>query len=161
MEFNFDEFLKEKYVPREKVLTLGNFGDSSESVSWTVRGLTAIELAKVDAAIDANQQLAKLMATVTQAVSADSDTKTKVDAQTEILEKTLGVSGDVPDALIRQFAVFEAGSVKPEVPNRQATRKFSEVHPVEFTRVVNEIWALTGLGKLAKKKPVNSGKQEK
>jgi len=148
--FDFKEFRKKKFEDRTKAVELYHFGDTAETVHWYIRALDAEDLAIVDESVRKNNSLLEMTDLFIKAVTEDSSVKDKSSAIKEIT----GLSEKVPESLVKQYAVFEQGSIEPNKPGGRAdTVKFAKTYPLHFIRIVNEIYALTRLGGLAKKKP--------
>ncbi len=156
MDFDFKEFRKTKFQDRTRDLELKNFGDSKDIVIWKIRGLSSEDLAQVEEEIQKSKMLIEMADMLAKAVSAESPAKDKTAA----IQAVAGLNSDTPEFLIKQFVVFELGSLDPKPGDRADTVKFAHVYPAEFKRIVNEIYRLTDLGGLAKKKPSGSGQEQ-
>lgn len=157
MDFSFDDFRKKQFEDRTGTVKLPNFGDSTETVVWNIRGLNSEDLATIDEAAEKNKALQSLIDAAVKATATG-----KVKDQVDGIKKMLGINGKVPDQLIRQYCVFELGSIEPSKPeNRQDTVKFARVYPGEFKTICNRIYELSGLGALEKKKQKSSLQTEK
>jgi vacuolar-type H+-ATPase subunit D/Vma8 len=145
--FDINEFRSAVFEDRTEEIELKNFGDSKETLKWKIRALTAEDLAKADEEVQLNRDLNALINMTVAAVSSGQKSD-KIDAIKEII----GVSGKVPDVLVKKYAIFELGTVAPKF-DRSDTVKFARVYPVEFESISTRIYALTGLGAV-KKKPI-------
>jgi hypothetical protein len=143
--FDLNEFRSAVFEDRIEELELKEFGDSKETLKWKIRALTAEDLAKADEEVQLNRDLNSLI-NMTVAAVASGQKNDKIDAIREII----GVSGKVPDVLVKKYAIFELGTVEPKF-DRSDTVKFARVYPVEFELISNRIYALTGLGAVKKK----------
>lgn len=157
MNFNFDDFREQKYVDRTSVVSLKNFGENNETIEWHVRGLNAEDLAFAEEAANQNRLMSSL---ADMLVSSTDDNKEKVAAIKEIA----GISAEekISPNLIKKYIIFERGSIVPNKPqSRQDVIKFARVYPIEFYKICNEIYALTGMGAEGKKKASDSGNEAK
>lgn len=150
--FDTKAFLKVKFTPRTKDVKVPGmaafFGDS-EPV-WQVRGLTGEEHAKVD---EAAQQSKDMLAIVEGMVSAAEQDKT------EAVRELLGLSGEVPQELIKRHEMLTIASLKPKI-SREIAVKLAKVYPIEMRILTGTIMQLTGLGQQPGKLP-GSGKTKK
>ena len=153
VKFDVLEFDRINYSSRTKELLLPAFGGNEETVTWTIRNLTSADLADVEDALQKNKDLLAMVETVIEAVSDSQYAKSKKEA----IQKIAGINESVSNTLLRQYVVFEKGSVEPEFSSRHLTIKFAKVYPHEFKRIVNEIYLLTHQGGYAKKKPFSCG----
>ena len=138
--FDFKEFRKKKFEDRTKVLILKNFGDSKDEVEWKIRGLDSTDLAEIEDAVQKNKMLSDMADLIFSATSENADSKDKISAVREIT----GLDDKVPSVLVRKYVVFEKGSVDPKIESHADSIKFAKVFPVEFNRICNEIYSLTG-----------------
>lgn len=154
--FDFKEFERIKFSDRTKELKLKNFGDTADTVAWKIRGLNSADLADIEDAIQRNKSLLDMADILIEAVTESEQTKDKKEA----LKELTGIDEKTSSHLIRMYVAFELGSVAPKPESRQMTVKFAKVYPVEFRKITNEIFALTGQGGFAKKKPFGSGEEQ-
>jgi len=145
----FKNFKRQKFQDRTDVVSLKKFGDTADTLDWHIRGLNAVDLERVDTAEQENSSVNKLMEIALKAAGNDEKSKS------ELMDKMFGLSDDVPGSLVRKYVIFELGSIAPNKPaNRQDVIKFASAYPIEFRNIVNNISSLTGLGAMAKKKPL-------
>ena len=138
MGFDLNKFETSDYKFREKripVPMLSAFFNGEEP-EWVVRNLTGSELAAVRDSV----QRAKDMESIVEGLASGSG-KEKVEA----VKDALGITGD-PEDHIRRLTMLELGTVSPKIKRKHAVR-LSEIFPVMFTTLTNEIMSLTGQGK--------------
>ena len=139
---NFDlaKFESEGFKQRERDVEVPElkayFADGP--AIWRVRGLTASEVARVRDSVTRARDIEGLLAKLTSGNSSD-----KAGAVLEIF----GVGGDHPDEYVRRLSVLEIGSVEPKIRREHAV-KISEVAPMVFWRITDEIYTLTGQGRV-------------
>lgn len=146
--FDVGKFQATQFKPREKAVlvsdlapffsTNGKKADPKKTF-WTVRGLTAEELARVNEASTGETQkryqaMMELLTTMGKHSNMDG------------LEKWLGISDDSPQEYVRRLEMLIAGSVEPKTDRALAVR-LADAFPIEFLRLTNTITELTGLGK--------------
>jgi len=154
-EFSFEAFRKTKFSERTGTVDLANFGDTEAPVVWHIRGLDAVDMAVIEDSAALNRSISTIIDSA--AAAAGGDPK----AQADTVKEALGIGQSVPAGLVREYVIFELGSIEPTKPrDRQDVIKFAKIYPVEFKRVVREIMALTGLGGVAKKKPMPYGQDQ-
>lgn len=153
---DLDKFLGESFVPRTatiEVPELSVFFAEGEATEWTVKGLTAAELARANQAAERGQDNVRAL------VEAMAGTGDKAEA----LRKTLGISEkDVPGDISRRIELLTAGSVSPALgqSRRDVAVKLGETFPTVFYQLTNKILSLTGEGsELGKLKPSGSSKK--
>lgn len=140
--FNLEKFEAEGFRSREgsvAVPELSAFFAEGVDPVWQIRGLTGSEVAKVRDSVQRAKDLDGLVAKL-----ASSSTRDKVDAVMEAFG--LGISGEADD-FVRRLTLLELGSVDPKIKREHAV-KVSEVAPLAFYRLTDEIYTLTGRGKL-------------
>lgn len=147
MGFDLTEFRAAEYEPRVADVSMPDFGDGSEPVTFRVRGLTAEELAAVNEDVEKARPLADLLDSTARAHGGDTE------AASELVRAVTGADGKKPAGWVKSVGYFLRGVVEPAGWSRPDVVKFSRVHPAEFNRCVNEILRLTGVGQVAKKKP--------
>jgi len=156
MAFDFKGFEKQKFEDRLGTVDLGKFGESEEPITWHIRGLNAEDLARVEDEGAMVKTIGSLIDTAAAAVGGDKR------ARQDIVKESLGIGEKTPATLVREYSIFQAGSIEPNKPgNRQAVVKFARAYPVEFKTIVREILTLTGKGAIAKKKPAQCGQERK
>lgn len=112
----------------------------TDHVSWTVRGMTACEIAQVNESIDKNRNI-DLIAT---ALASNAD-------KLETLKEVLGtLADDTPVDFMRRISRLVICSVDPVIDTAAAI-KFSEAYPIEFQLLTTKILELTGQGMDVKK----------
>lgn len=152
---DFDKFMQSSLAARTATVDVPElkafFG--KDAPKWTVRGITAAELARAKEAAEDSGDLTRA------AVEALSGSGDKVEA----LRKLLGVSDkNTPGDISRRIEMLTHGSVSPEIGSgrRDVVVKLSENFPTVFYNLTNQILSLTGEGaELVKRK--NSGKAPK
>ena len=147
------KFLKQKFTARTEDVPVPELADffGEEAPVWTIRGLTATELAKCKAAFDRTETARAII----DAMSTDGE-------KSEGIKQALGLMDkDVPHDISRRIETLAIGSVSPEIgeSNRDVAVKLSEVHPVTFYNLTNKIDGLTGQG-YEPGKPKASGKNK-
>ena len=148
--FDWKAFLSREYEPRTADVELSDFGgEKGNTVVFQVRGLDAIEVAKINESVERNRDVSELI----DKLSSDISSKEKAAAIAELL----GLSDEkTPDRLVREYGAFEMGVTSPKPETRADVIKFARVYPAEFRVICTRIFGLTGLGQVAKKKPKNS-----
>jgi hypothetical protein len=151
---DLQKFLNASLTPREAsvdVPELSEFFGDDDAV-WTVRGLTAAEMARANDAAQAGQSLSAL-------VEALAKSGQKADA----IRKLAGVpDADVPADVSRRIQMLVDGSVSPEIgeDSRDVAVRLAETFPTIFYNLTNKILSLTGQG-AELGKPKASGKPRK
>lgn len=155
MAFNINKFETTTFDDRVAVVPvpeLKDFFDEKDKPEWTVRGLTGPELAVVNEAVSANNNMEGIVNAIASQLKSD-----KVSASKEIL----GLVGDsVPNDLVRRFSMLVQGSVEPKCPQSVAV-KIGEAFPTILFKLTNKIIELTGEGKLGESKPCGKPKKSK
>lgn len=112
----------------------------TNATSWTVRGMTACEIAQVNESVDKNRNI-DLVAT---ALTSNADKQ-------ETIKEMLGVLvDDTPIDFMRRISRLVICSVDPVIDTATAI-KFSEAYPIEFQLLTTKILELTGQGMDVKK----------
>jgi len=136
--FNETAFLKAKYAANMEdvpVEVLKDWFDEGEEPIWTVRSLTAAEMAICNEAVESS----KIKGDVAEAIS---DSKIQVEA----IRGALGLnSGETPAETVKRLQQLVLGSVVPTITLNVAVI-LAERHPVEFYILTNKITILTGQG---------------
>ena len=151
---DLQKFLNANMQAREAeipVPALAEFFGKSKPV-WTVRGLTAAELAR---SREAGDRLDSVRSAVVALAGAGDKAKAIKDA--------LGLSDDdVPADISQRIEQLTYGSVSPVLgpENRDVAVKLAESHPVTFYNLTNKILELTGAG-AELGKPKRSGSAQK
>jgi len=146
VKFDWNKFRITEYEARTAEIELKNLGGEPENnVVWKVKSLDAAEMAKVREAVEKNRDMSGLLSMISDEMSG----KEKLTAVSDLL----GVIRDkTPDQLVRQYVVFELGTVDPMPESRADVIKFARAFPVEFNQICTKIFELTGMGSVAKKK---------
>lgn len=150
---DIQKFLNAALQPRTQELAVPELQDwfpKDGKAAWTVRGLTAAELARANLAAESGLDNVRAMVA---AMAGDGD---KADA----IRKAMGlVSDDVPGDISRRIEMLAAGSVAPQLgaDNRDVAVKLAETFPTVFYQLSNAILSLTGQG-AEPGKPKRSGK---
>jgi len=142
MAFNTDGFMRQQFEPRTAAIdvpSLSAWFDEGEKPAWTVRGMTANELAK---ALDSSSKSKNLDAVI-RAIGNSKQT-------IEELRAVLGMSEDTPADIIKRLEQLAMCSVAPKIELNVAV-KLAETFPIEFYQITNKISELTGLGMDLKK----------
>jgi len=152
---DLNKFINEAFIPRTAEIEVPElqayFGD--DKPLWTVRGLTAAELARANMAADQGGDNARAL------IEAFAGSGDKVTA----LRRAAGISDEeVPADVSRRIEMLTAGSVSPALgqQNRDGAVKLAETFPTVFYNLTNKILSLTGQGaEVGKRK--RSGTAEK
>lgn len=146
-------FRKAKFAERHNDvpmpgLTAGGFGAGEDpgEVTFKVRGLTAAELARADQEADTSEVLSK----IAERLSGSNTEKA------EALMDGLGLNENTPAILARKLTHVQMGVVSPELKIQDVV-KLADAYPTDFLELSNEIYNLTGKGKVAQVKPRPSG----
>ncbi len=139
--FDIEKFQAETFKARESEVAVPElvpfFGEGEKAI-WRVRGLTGSEVARVKDSVHRAKDVEGL---VTKLAGTMRD---KVDAVIE----AFGLSaGDESDDYVRRLTVLELGSIEPKIKRENAVR-VADVAPMLFYRLTDEIYMLTGRGKV-------------
>lgn len=138
MPFDVTRFEQAQFRHRTRdidVPELAGFFAEGEKPVWRVRGLSGIEMQQ---AADAGARR-KNVGHIIEAIAAGGD-------QVKALRESIGMPGAVvPAEVVRRQEMLQAGSVEPAIDLALAV-KLSEMFPIAFLRLTNEIAELTGLG---------------
>ena len=150
---DIQKFLNAALQPRQQDMPVpdlqGWFPPGKDAV-WTVRGLTAAELARANQAAESGLDNVRAMVA---AMAGDGE-------KAQAIRKAMGLSSeDVPSDISRRIEMLAAGSVAPLLgaDNRDVAVKLAETFPTVFYQLSNAILALTGQG-AEPGKPKRSGK---
>ena len=146
--FDLQAFRGAKFAERRaevEVETLAEFFGEGPPV-WTVRGLTAAELARASEA-EAHRRNIQITADAISGLTGDGAAE---------LKKLFGAGGEVPADTARRLELLALGSVAPAVDVSDAVR-LADAYPIEFLRLTNKILELSALGKEAQGKRMPSG----
>jgi len=152
---DLQKFLNDSLSPRTETIKVPELKDwfGEDKPEWTVRNLTASELAIANMAAEQGQENIKALV---EAMAGKGDKATA-------LRKTMGLTeGEVPSDVSRRIEMLTAGSVSPALgmENRDVAVKLAESFPTVFYNLTNRILSLTGKGsEVGKRKP--SGKAVK
>lgn len=140
MGFDLNKFGQADLMMRTSVLdvpTLAVFFGSDESPKWQVTGLSGEQVALVNEAADRNKNMSALMTALIGGAAQE---------KAESIKSLMGVNAkDVPEDTAKRIEVLMLGSLDP-VCDRETAIKLNEFFPMEFTRITNEIYRLTGEG---------------
>jgi len=136
---DIQRFLQASLVHREAILPADELADffGDEKAEWTVRGLTAAELARCNEAAESGKNLQSII----DAISSG--------AKAEAIRKLAGVPGkEVPSDISRRIQMLVEGSVSPSLDedSREVAVKLAESFPTLFYQLTNKILTLTGQG---------------
>jgi len=142
MTFDIAKFEQKQYKDRTAdipVPELAEFFGEDETPVWTVKCLTASEIAISTEAVANNRNIDGLIGAL-----AAGGSKEKIEA----IKETLGLPTDkTPNDLVKRFSTLVSGSVSPECPQNIAV-KLAVNFPVTFYNLTNKILELTGQGRL-------------
>lgn len=146
MGFDAARFEAARLEPRRKTIPVPGLAEwfaPDTEPQWTIRGVSAAEL---HYAIEAGRR----RATVTNIIKAISERE--VDVKT--MRSALGMPSDeVPGEVVMRQELLKTASVEPAIDLAVAV-KMSELFPIEFHQLTDEIKLLTGHG------GIDPGKQE-
>ena len=135
---NLAKFMEAKFSARESTANVPPALVDFFGETWTVRGLTAAELARSRESGNHTENLKAL-------VAAFAGAGDKADA----IKQSMGLSdAEVPEDIARRIEMLSIGSVSPELgaDNRDVAVKLAETHPTFFYDLTNRILSLTGDG---------------
>ncbi len=140
MPFDPNKFMIQNFSQNTREVTIPSlqpfFG--KDKPLFILRGLTGVELAEVHEAIKVNAGIENIVDKILAPKMGD-----KVDA----LKAAMGLTGKVPDDIVRRLEMLVRCSVKPPITLDVAV-KLCEVYPVEFYQLTGVITELTGQGKI-------------
>jgi hypothetical protein len=139
MAFDLKAFEKTKFESRTAdvpVPELKDFFDEEEEAVWTVRNLTASEIAKVEMS---GQNVEKMKA-ILEGITSDKP----ADIANSIKELA-GVSNDLEPEFRKHLTRLELASVNPKI-TRQIAVKLADVSGSAFYRIIAQIKELSGKG---------------
>lgn len=140
MSFDTQKFMQARFEPRTDSVPVQGLADWFDGDPvWIVRGQTASEIARVNAA----SEKYRAVDSIVKAIAENAD---KVSA----IKKAIGVSTDTPVDIIKRLEQLTICSVDPVVTLDVAV-KLAETRPVEFYILTNKIIELTALGMDVKK----------
>ena len=153
------KFLNAEFAPREQsieVPELAEFFDGDDPV-WTVRSVTAKELARAKSA--AASQALEVKRALVQALTENGEASEKVDA----IRDAIGVGeSETPTDMAVRLDRLHIATVSPDLGQnaRGVAVRLSEVQPVVFQKLTDAIYNLTGQGQEPGKRK-RSGKTQK
>jgi len=149
MGFAADKFVSARVQARTETVPVPDLADwfePGEPPVWVVRGLSANDLVRADAAKDARRRESALVEALQSGAHAEI---------VRNLQAMLGRSDDVQPDMARRLELLVAGSVEPTCSVELAVR-LGEHFPVVFFQLTNTILTLTGRGSDVEKKPSGS-----
>lgn len=141
MGFNLNKFETEQYKHRERsipVPALALFFADGEKPEWTIRGLTAIEIAQVRE----SKKKAQNMEGIIERLASNAP----AEKMAAIMD-ALGINSDTPDDYVQRVSMLEIASISPKIKRAHAVR-LADIAPLDFYKITDEIMNLTGMGKL-------------
>lgn len=146
-KFNAGMFEQASFEPRTEdieIELMQDFFPEGEKPIFTIRGLTADEVARTNEAIKTN----KVAESLIKALSSLNE-----EGMIESIKDSLGFGTDVNDEVQRRIELIIYGTVSPKLP-RELIVKIGNVMPTVFYLLSNKITDLTGLGQVTgKSKP--------
>ena len=139
MGFDLKKFKNAEFQARTeevRVDGLAEFFEEGEEPVFTVRGLTAEEVARTNEAASRNTSWSQIMEAM-----ASSNAQERVGA----IKQMLGITADVPEDIAKRHEQLTLGSVDPDLDHETVVR-LAENCPIEFYTLTNKIMELTGLG---------------
>lgn len=140
---DLNKFMVANLAQREAkvdVPELKDFFETDESVTWTVRGMTAAELGR------AKETASEGMSTLRSLISALSGSDSEKESA---IREAAGISTDaVPQDVAQRIEFLVAASVDPAIPTEQRdiAVRLAEHYPTTFYTLTNKILELTGQG---------------
>ena len=155
-EFDRSGFLQAKLSARVRDVLVPELaewftGGDASAAHWTVRGLTANELAKVNEAETRNRRESALVEALASGSRAEI---------VEEMQHALGRGKDTRPDLARRLEMLVHGAIEPTCDEELAV-KLAEAFPTQFFQLTNAILELPGRGSAAEKKPIDSGETQK
>lgn len=141
MAFDADKFMRTKYRDRIEevpVPELKKFFGEDETPIWSVKCLTAEEIAYANDAVSRNFDIAKII---------EALAKNKTEGKAEAVKLMVGVSDSVPADVVKRISHLVSGSLSPECTQEMAV-KLGVNHSVTFFKLTNKILELSGKGRL-------------
>jgi len=137
MGFDSKSFSSREFVAREDVVDVPDLAEffDSEPV-WTVRGLTADELAVCNESADK----VKNIGAIVDALAGQS-----AEDKAEAIKTALGIDASMQPDTVKRIEMIRIASIVP-ICDMQMAVKLSNVFPIEFFAISNKIMELTGLG---------------
>ena len=136
--FDSKKFLQTQFVPREEDVPVPDMKDffPEGDLTWKVRGLTGVELARANEAAERNKNISAIL----EGLIAQNKQE-KVDS----VKQLIGIDEKVPNDIAKRIEMFVMGSIEPKADTELAV-KICSVYPVEFFEITNQITILTGRG---------------
>lgn len=142
MAFDSNKFLKTKFRDRTldvPVPELKKFFSADEKPVWTVRGLTAEEIARANDEVSQNKDVAAIVSALASSISKE---------KAEAVKDLVGINKDrLPGDVVKRISHLMSGSVSPEC-SREMAVKLGENQAVVFFNLTNKILELSGKGRL-------------
>lgn len=142
MSFDPDKFLGTKFKDRTcdiKVPELKEFFGNDEDPVWTVKALTANEIAIANDEVTSNIDLPAIISSLVSTLASE---------KSEAIKELVGASGvKTPNDVVKRISHLVNGSVSP-VCSREMAVKLGNNFSVVFFKLTNKIVELSGLGRL-------------
>lgn len=139
MPFDINKFSQAEIQHFEKDVDVPNldyFFAEDEQPVWRVRSISGYESAKVNEAAERNAGIADLVVALSSGNGKE---------KSEAIQKSLGISDDVPTEVAKRIEILMLGSINPEC-DRDTAIKLATYFPLEFNKLTSEILLLTGQG---------------
>jgi len=150
MGFCAESFVSARAQARTESVSVPDLAEwfsPGEPPVWVVRGLSANDLVRADAAKDARRRESALVEALQSGAHAEI---------VRNLQAMLGRGDEIQPDMARRLELLVAGSVEPVCSVEMAVR-LGEHFPVVFFQLTNAILTLTGRGSDVEKKPQSSG----
>lgn len=150
MGFAADRFVSARAQARTESIAVPDLKDwfePDEPPVWVVRGLSANDLVRADAAKESRRRESALVEALQSGAHGEI---------VRNLQAVLGRGDEVEPDMARRVEILVAGSVDPACSVELAVR-LGEHFPVVFFQLTNAILTLTGRGSDVEKKPQPSG----
>jgi hypothetical protein len=140
---DLQKFISAALLPREEsidVPELKEFFAADEKPIWTVRGLTAAELARANSSDSRGETMKALISAMAGNMSVE---------KSENIRKAFGLEeSEVPQDVSRRIEMLTLASVSPTLgaDQRDVAVKLAETFPTVFYNLTNSILNLTGRG---------------
>jgi len=155
MAFEQGRFMAEKFEPRTiavPVPELKQWFDKNDKPTWTVRGLTGIEIAKTNEIIGKRSVSSAIM---------EGLLTMKASEVKEAITKLVGRGDEIPEKAAMQIEHLVTASVDPVCDEDLAVR-LCKTFPTVFILLCQNILALSGQGMSpGKSKPFGKAKKSK
>ena len=143
--FDQTKFNEAKFIPRTEIIVIPELADffaEGASPEFEVRGLTAAEYAKADAAKDRDKDITTLFSALRMNNKAEAVREARA---------ALGIGDETPGDLSKRVEMLVLGTLRPDKLLRQTAVLFAERFPIDFYNITNKITILTGRGQQLKK----------